>query len=359
MAYKYIAQIPLTSIDRIELYINTNKKTVAQIKAERGCQYVLNGGLFNMSTFEQYCNVKSNGRIYYDPKYNEYGMTWNTNDIAMKLIPDTARSNLNWIGMKALCYQNKVQPVNDKDSGIGGKRGRSAIALKAGYLVLYCTKDGSSYAKFPSQLCTELMGIGCTDILMLDGGGSSQCDFNGNKITSSRKVANLILVYTKKVSIDTIENSMVTPAPVTMTPTVGTINATSLNVRSGPGTKYTRVGTLKKNTKITVTGKTVDGSWYRFASGWVSATYVYLDKNKVFTGKCPYTQPVVTLRYGSRGDNVKWLQWYLKNKFGYDLAIDGSYGPATKRAVIDFQQRHGLEDDGVAGKLTKNAILDA
>ena len=33
---------------------------------------------------------------------------------------------------------------------------------------------------------------------MLDGGGSSQCDFGGERITASRKVHNWICVYLKQ-----------------------------------------------------------------------------------------------------------------------------------------------------------------
>ena len=38
------------------------------------------------------------------------------------------------------------------------------------------------------------------------------------------------------------------------------------------------------------------------------------------------------------------------------LVVDGIYGPATKRAVADFQRTHGLEVDGWAGHLTTPAI---
>ena len=84
MGYKYIAEIPLSKIDHIELYINKGKKSISRIKSETGCQYILNGSLFNMKTFKQYCNVKSKGVVQSNPHYNEYGMAWNTNDIVNK-----------------------------------------------------------------------------------------------------------------------------------------------------------------------------------------------------------------------------------------------------------------------------------
>lgn len=63
----------------------------------------------------------------------------------------------------------------------------------------------------------------------------------------------------------------------TQTGTAGTVTATSLNVRSGAGTNYTRVGTLAKGTKVTVyETKTVNGvKWGRIGENrWVSLTYV-------------------------------------------------------------------------------------
>ena len=56
----------------------------------------------------------------------------------------------------------------------------------------------------------------------------------------------------------------------------GTVTANSLNVRSGAGTNYSKVGALSKGTKVTIL-KT-SGSWYQIKSGsitgWVSAEYI-------------------------------------------------------------------------------------
>lgn len=60
----------------------------------------------------------------------------------------------------------------------------------------------------------------------------------------------------------------------------GTVNVTeSLRVRSGPGTSYSEVGTLKPNEKVTITEqKTVDGmTWGKISTGWVSMDYIIVD----------------------------------------------------------------------------------
>jgi peptidoglycan hydrolase-like protein with peptidoglycan-binding domain/LAS superfamily LD-carboxypeptidase LdcB len=62
-----------------------------------------------------------------------------------------------------------------------------------------------------------------------------------------------------------------------------------------------------------------------------------------------------TLREGSNGDGVRSLQRALV-RLGFDVAVDGAFGPNTDRAVRAFQSRSGLEADGIAGPATKAAI---
>ena len=61
------------------------------------------------------------------------------------------------------------------------------------------------------------------------------------------------------------------------------------------------------------------------------------------------------LGYGSRGSWVKTLQEML-NSNGYNLAVDGKYGPKTKAAVIGYQKAHGLKVDGLVGDETWGSL---
>lgn len=64
-----------------------------------------------------------------------------------------------------------------------------------------------------------------------------------------------------------------------------------------------------------------------------------------------------TLRSGSRGTQVKVLQWLLNDQ-GFDCGnADGIFGKRTLSAVKAFQQKHGLSIDGVAGKNTWARLL--
>ena len=64
-----------------------------------------------------------------------------------------------------------------------------------------------------------------------------------------------------------------------------------------------------------------------------------------------------TLREGSKGTQVKVLQWLL-NQSGFDAGkVDGIFGKGTKAAVRAYQKANGLDDDGVVGKNTWTKLL--
>ena len=62
------------------------------------------------------------------------------------------------------------------------------------------TADGSGDASTPEELQKELLDLGWYSAMMLDGGGSSQCDFDGQQITAARMVHNWICVWLKKTA---------------------------------------------------------------------------------------------------------------------------------------------------------------
>lgn len=69
----------------------------------------------------------------------------------------------------------------------------------------------------------------------------------------------------------------------------------------------------------------------------------------------PYKKPTATVKSGTKGESVKWIQWQL-NTYGYGLVVDGSYGPATTTAVKDFQSKKGLPITGNCDMNTINTL---
>ena len=62
----------------------------------------------------------------------------------------------------------------------------------------------------------------------------------------------------------------------------------------------------------------------------------------------PVAATLATLRIGSTGQAVKDLQTALRKR-GLRVAVDGAFGPATRRAVRIVQRRMRLRPTGVAG----------
>ena len=188
--------VPLSKIERIRVYVNTRRKTLARIMRETGADYGLNGTLYNMRTLAVNCHLRADGKVLANPAYTVAGYAWDQGpDIRMDMLPNSAR---NYIACTPIIVGGRPLAKLTYDPGQGGKRGRSAIGLKGDRLALYCSRDGSGTARTPEGLRNDLVKAGWDSAVMLDSGGSSQCDFQGQRITSSRRVQHYILVYLKR-----------------------------------------------------------------------------------------------------------------------------------------------------------------
>lgn len=73
----------------------------------------------------------------------------------------------------------------------------------------------------------------------------------------------------------------------------------------------------------------------------------------------PYTEPTKNVKYGDKGNAVRWVQVAL-NYRGYKLAVNGDFRNKTKAAVIDFQHKafpnNPEEHDGICGPKTREKL---
>ena len=260
---KIITYVPLSSVERIELRVTNCRKTLSQVKAETKAHYVLNGGMWNPDGTP--CPLlKVGGAMLSGTPWRPMGYAWDKGpDIHMTSGYEGAA---NFIAVTALISSGKPVDKPSYGSAQGGKRGRSAIGLRGGSLALYCSGDGTGDAATPETLRDELAGLGWASAVMLDGGGSSQCDFGGERITASRKVHNWICVYLKQAEQTPPEEEDKPMSKYTVTPSIG------VNIRSGPGTSYGKVGAYPMGTVVDVLE--VRDGWGRTTKGWVSLAYL-------------------------------------------------------------------------------------
>lgn len=254
-------KVPLSKIQRMKLVTTNCRKTVAQVKAETGCQYVINGTLFKFGNAKPLCVYRADGKTITKDKYKYWCYAWDEGrDIKMVHSDDIGKYDYAFACVTLIKDGKKANLIYNDE--LGGKRGRSAIGIdKNGNLVLFCSADGTGYAMTPETLAEYMLSVcECKSAIMLDSGGSSSCDFNGQRVTTSRKVANYICVWT-------------------------------------------------------------DG--------------------------CPYTEPKVTVRLGSKGEGAKWVQWHL------GIEVTGCFDDKSVEALKEAQKKFGLKVDGLCGPLTR------
>ena len=173
---------------KVALYINTERKSIAEIKAETDCTAIINGGLYNMSSFEPVCHLKAAGNVLAADQWKYWGFAWDNN--ALSLVLDYSEFD-NYICCVCLLrdgeYERLLYPAE-----MGGSRPRSAIGVfDDGRIWLYATSAGTT----PEQLQGIAAAAGVKHAIMLDGGGSTQCSMPDGEIGSTRKVHNYICVW--------------------------------------------------------------------------------------------------------------------------------------------------------------------
>lgn len=82
----------------------------------------------------------------------------------------------------------------------------------------------------------------------------------------------------------------------------------------------------------------------------------YFDKELSEVNKLTLTHERKVLRKGALGEEVRLLQTMLIFH-GAAIDADGSFGPATQRALSDFQKSRSLEADGSAGPATWSELM--
>lgn len=115
------------------------------------------------------------------------------------------------------------------------------------------------------------------------------------------------------------------------------VTATSLNVRSGPETTYSKIGSLKNASEVTITGKVNEFNWYRISYnskvGYVDGTYLSETKPVIeSTSNVEENYTYVSSESGTVGNLIiinsrnNTLRYYING------SLVGSYACATGKS---------------------------
>lgn len=188
-----IAAIPFDKIKKIGVYLNSGKKTMAQIKIATGADYVLNGTLFNMTAFTPANWLVVNGNTL-SQLGNPFGYAMSDDKITFCYANQAGGTD--FVGSYPLLIRNGKIDSEGVPAGLGGKRARSAMGLTKDSVVLFCAPESEGLTL--SALASKMLAIGCENAINFDGGASSQCDFRGLRVTSSRIVLDYVCIWLKE-----------------------------------------------------------------------------------------------------------------------------------------------------------------
>lgn len=220
MAKQYTAKIPFSRIEKMGIISNQTKRaTLSTIYKELQAKYpnkeiyLSNCGFFAMCTNWTACfGLKADGV--------EWASNWNMPYIGIK---NNNKMEFCQAGTSVKNYTDAVSayPVlleNGKKSPSfshcvdNSNRGRTMLGFNDKEVVLSVIADTSGSTDFTlDEEVSYMKNQGCTYAINLDGGGSSQCNFNGNKITSTRKVHNLFYIIASKATTSTTTNTTSKP----------------------------------------------------------------------------------------------------------------------------------------------------
>lgn len=99
----------------------------------------------------------------------------------------------------------------------------------------------------------------------------------------------------------------------------------------------------------------VESEAFSFVAPFVRGEDILVD-NRYKPANLYLTSGLPNLFRGVRCNQVFGVQDSLK-LFGYNIAVDGIFGPETERAVIQFQRNCGLTEDGIMTYLEWNSLL--
>ena len=116
----------------------------------------------------------------------------------------------------------------------------------------------------------------------------------------------------------------------------------------------------------TIESKVSDTSW-KYGLTFLDLDYTFevnLSPEATWKGTNPYEEPINTVKFGNKGDRVKWVQWelieagfgevFMYNKVVYEgVKITGDADIITDAAIRAFQASSKIDADGKCGPITR------
>ncbi len=147
-----------------------------------------------------------------------------------------------------------------------------------------------------------------------------------------------------------------TPAPDTSTTLIGTVTASSLRVRSGPGVSYSILGNIRRGGTVTILER--GRSWHKISYnngiGYVGANYVTISEGTASPTPTPTSTSSATVKTGT----VNASSLYVRSGPGTSYSVLGSLPRnATVSITVVGDQWHTISYNGQTGYVSADYIV--
>lgn len=210
------------------------------------------------------------------------------------------KSGVTWYKFK---YKSKNGYVSSKYVNIKQNSVTNVTNLKG---TVATKKDPLTVRKGPGSSYGKLGSLAKGKSFNITGKSTDKLGVVWYRLNFNGKTGYVSSVYIKVTNTSSGESSS-SDTPVTNTK--GTVNTKKgpLTVRSGAGTKYAKVGTIKKGTVFDINGQAKDSSgvvWYKFVfngkNGYVSSKYIKITQTSIDdTGSSSENKPIVKFQLGT------------------------------------------------------------
>lgn len=107
----HIERTPLSEIKRAEVYVNTQKKPLSQIVAEKKPHIAMTAAFYDPGEWVPVCPVKADGKVLFsDPEYNYWAIAWNAGADAQELLVPTGGACAGPTTWQTACWCARVSP---------------------------------------------------------------------------------------------------------------------------------------------------------------------------------------------------------------------------------------------------------
>lgn len=196
---QFSGTIPLSDIERIEIYNKKRRNTKAgmkQVMKETGGDIIMTPAIF-LRTLKPCCHLKADGKVLCAPNYTAWAIAWtDPQDFCVCRVPAAGKEN--WMEcVHAIIDGKKISPMN-YGADMKYKTNRLLIGTKDGRFAYLATQNDLS----PEEARDICFNAGWDFCIMMDGGGTTAILFKDGSgfAGDGRYVPFWIVIHLKKGS---------------------------------------------------------------------------------------------------------------------------------------------------------------